>query len=584
MVENVNNARYALHRQQRTLLLLLAALLIMVGVGLRSPWPPDEPRFVEVAREMVDSGHWLVPTRGAEYYPDKPPLYFWSLASAYALLGNIKFAFLLPSALSGLLILVLVYDLGRRLWQPATGLRAACLLLFSPQFLLQLKSAQIDAMLGFWVTAGCYGLLRHFLLGPQWRHYYAGCVAMGLGILTKGVGFLPFLLLVPLGLWVWQGGGRPMPGARDGRAGVIGEAASPWSPRLLAGPLLMLLVPAMWLVPMWIYTGQANDPALLLYRNNLLFHQTADRYVRSWHHIHPWYYFLVSVIPLRWFPMSLLAPALLLSRVRRRLLDRRILILFAWVALVILFFSISPGKRAVYLFPALPMLSLAMAAAWEQAGMPVWIERLTGGVAWLLVLLATVLAVGLFCDLLPVHHYESAKTDVAIALLLMAVAGGGLQWWLRKRGVWWRWAAQMCMFWLVGGLYLFPVMESFNTVDKVFAAATEKIGSDGELALVGFKESFLLEAPVNITHFGYLKPIATQEAAAWHWQAAAPSRYVLVYAGAALACYDVAQALDAGLALRKHWLLLPASARRPACAGAAQYPPDRLPVFHLQRR
>lgn len=45
----------------------IAALLVVVlfaGIGLRDPWPADEPRFAQVAREMVESGQWLFPTRG----------------------------------------------------------------------------------------------------------------------------------------------------------------------------------------------------------------------------------------------------------------------------------------------------------------------------------------------------------------------------------------------------------------------------------------------------------------------------------------------------------------------------------------
>ncbi|MDI5862075.1 glycosyltransferase family 39 protein, partial [Shewanella xiamenensis] len=43
-------------------LLLMSLLILLVGIGFRSPWPADEPRFVEVAREMVASGQWLFPT------------------------------------------------------------------------------------------------------------------------------------------------------------------------------------------------------------------------------------------------------------------------------------------------------------------------------------------------------------------------------------------------------------------------------------------------------------------------------------------------------------------------------------------
>ena len=90
------------------ILLAFAAVIILLGIGIRSPWPADEPRFVEVAREMVATGNWLFPMRGGEFYPDKPPVFMWSIALFYSLIGNLKLAFLLPNAICGLITLFLV--------------------------------------------------------------------------------------------------------------------------------------------------------------------------------------------------------------------------------------------------------------------------------------------------------------------------------------------------------------------------------------------------------------------------------------------------------------------------------------------
>ena len=96
--------------------LALALLVLGIGIGLRDPWPADEPRFVLVAKQMVDSGQYLVPHRGAEIYPDKPPLFMWLLASAHALTGEWRSAFLLPSLLASLGTIALTFDLALKLW------------------------------------------------------------------------------------------------------------------------------------------------------------------------------------------------------------------------------------------------------------------------------------------------------------------------------------------------------------------------------------------------------------------------------------------------------------------------------------
>ena len=150
-------------RQAFWLLLLLGLIILGAGLGLRDPWPADEPRFALVAKQMVESGQWLFPFRGGEIYPDKPPMFMWAIALFYQLTGSMRVAFLLPSLLAGLGSLALVFDIARRIWDPRTAFRAGLLLLFTVQFTVQAKLAQIDALVTFFITLGLYGFLRFLL-------------------------------------------------------------------------------------------------------------------------------------------------------------------------------------------------------------------------------------------------------------------------------------------------------------------------------------------------------------------------------------------------------------------------------------
>ena len=58
---------------------LVATLLFLPGLGSRDLWNPDEPRYAEVAREMLASGEYLVPHLNGEVYTQKPPLQFWAM-------------------------------------------------------------------------------------------------------------------------------------------------------------------------------------------------------------------------------------------------------------------------------------------------------------------------------------------------------------------------------------------------------------------------------------------------------------------------------------------------------------------------
>ncbi len=322
---------------------MFALLYLALGIGLRDPWPSDEPRFSLVAQEMLDTGRFWIPHRGGEPYPDKPPIYIWLTALSISLAGSVRVGFLLPSLLAGLGTLALVADLARRLYGARLAWIAAAALLASVQFVLQAKAAQIDMVLTFFTTLATYGLLRHALLGPARGWWLAAWGAVGAGIITKGVGFLPLLLLPG---WVWL--------ARRGEA-------TPLNGRDIGlGLLAMVGVVALWGLPMIVMS--LSDAELAAYRDNILFRQTGERYAASWHHHNPWYYYLVEVIPWAWLPLSLALPWAIPAwwrRIRRG--DARATLLLSGVVLILVFFSLSPGKRGVYLLPALPLLVLALA-------------------------------------------------------------------------------------------------------------------------------------------------------------------------------------------------------------------------------
>src|SRR5262249_23212943 len=55
------SASPSLARRELGWFLLVAFVIIGAGIGLRDPWPADEPRFALSAKQMVESGNWLIP-------------------------------------------------------------------------------------------------------------------------------------------------------------------------------------------------------------------------------------------------------------------------------------------------------------------------------------------------------------------------------------------------------------------------------------------------------------------------------------------------------------------------------------------
>src|SRR6185437_6286206 len=232
---------------------------------------------------------------------------------------------------------LLVYDLGRRLWNRRTGLYAAGGLLLTFQFVYQSQRAQIDPLVMFFITAANWGLLRHLLAPPDdgaprathWPLYWLGCFCAGLGVITKGVGFLALLMLAPYAWAAWRGWDGV---ARPGRGAW-------W--RWLLGLVAVLAAIALWLLPM-LLTAHARDgnPAYAAYVHDILFKQTAKRDANAWHHIHAWWYYL-PILLFSWLPLSLLYPGCLprwWQRLKAR--DARVLRPLGWVVLGLLFIAV----------------------------------------------------------------------------------------------------------------------------------------------------------------------------------------------------------------------------------------------------
>jgi 4-amino-4-deoxy-L-arabinose transferase-like glycosyltransferase len=556
------------HRQ--TLFWLAAtALVLLAGIGLRYPWPADEPRFAQIAREMVESGQWLFPTRGGEYYPDKPPVFMWLSALFFRLVGDLKLSFLLPSALASFGTLWLVHDLGRRLWNPQTALFAVLVLAFTPQFLLQGKAAQIDALVTFWITLGCYGLLRHFLTGPHWRWYFVSWVAMGLGIMTKGVGFLPLLMLLPLGFWVRN----------------PGQGVEPvWRWRLLVGVVVMLVTLACWLVPMLVQVELQGGENLLAYRNDLLFRQTGERFVNAWHHVKPWHYFFTQAIPVVWFPLPIVMLVLIRPLMALLRQDAKLRVLLAWVGLVLLFFSLSSGKREVYIFPALPMLSLVVAVLWVNGRELPLAKKLDGFFRWLMPSIAALLTgLGLLMWLAPerlpgkLRDYADIASAIGQPLVALGLALIVLLVVMRKADLFVRLASPSLLGWLLVSLLVWPRVDPHRTPNDMMLQVEQRLPPGAELGLIYFKEQFLLFSQRPLTHFSYLAPLLQQEQNAWIWMREAPGRPLLVPTDAELGCFDGARAVSLGEAHRREWVLLGPDAVRPSCGS-----PARFQRFHYQ--
>ena len=488
--------RIRLSSSRLELLALVVLALIMVGAGLgwRQPMNVDEERFLGVALEMLQNGSWFIPHRAGEIYADKPPLFMWAVASFVQLTHLPKVALYLPALLASAVTTACLYDLGRRLWGRRVGVIAALLFLATYQTYSILRTGQIDGFLALWTILGIYGLCRHLLLGPAWRWYYLACGAMGLGIISKGVGFLPVLMLIPYAY-----------GLRRGWKGLVympGKAGAWW-----LGLAVALAAIALWLGPLLLIVWQGS-PDSLAYAQEILLKQTAGRYANAWEHREPFWYFFVQVIPKYWLPIFFMLPWLVPAW-RRQLLkhDGRVLVLLGWVVLVLLFFSLSSGKRKLYIFPALPALVLLAAPL----------------VPWML------------------RRWFSR--------------------WPRGRAVFAALTVVWLCAWFVRG-FIEPYREGINphqTLMRDVAGLT----SNAELVLVGWREGHWLFAQQPIVHFGFHDRQSLERSATW--LRGHPQAFALVPGQDLARCYDPQKARRVGDTSRAEWFLVGPDADNQRC-------------------
>jgi 4-amino-4-deoxy-L-arabinose transferase-like glycosyltransferase len=471
---------------------LVALLVLGAGLGLRDPWPPDEPRFAMIAADMAAGGDWLFPHAGPFLYADKPPLFVWLTAIALTAGLPVTVAPWLPGLAGCLLTLVCVVHLATRLWGRRTGQAAGFCLLAAAQFPLQAQSAQLDATVLGCTTLGLYGLLRVLLLGGGAGWLALAGLAMGAGVLTKGVGFLPLLLLIP----AWLLGRR---GALPGWRGGAG-----W----LLLPLGLLLPVGLWAVAVLWTAWQSGDPALAAYARNIFLGQTAGRYVAAEHHHQHPFYFLVEVIPTLWMPLAALLPWLLPAWWRRRR-DPRFALPLLWVVAVLLFFSGSSGKRGVYILPALPALALAagplVPALLRRRG----VQRLA---RWGLTLVAVGVLGGVgvvFAQPSLIERHNDALDELP-SLLLPSLGGVALG--LAALAAVWAWRRPAAAPRLVLGLLLLgvagqgwllrPALDPALSA-RGFMARVGQRAAGQELGMVAWKEQMWLFRPGPVTVFAH---------------------------------------------------------------------------------
>jgi len=172
-------------------------------LGSRSLNEPDEGRYSEIAREMIETGDWLVPHLWYLPHLDKPPMTYWLVAASMKLFGQNEWAARLPAALAGISGVWVVFLLGSSIGGRRVGFWSAVILQSSLLFFVMSRMLTPDILLTQFVAWAVYFFWQSWQAANAecgarsaefFKWHLAGWTAIALGFLTKG----PLALAIPL--------------------------------------------------------------------------------------------------------------------------------------------------------------------------------------------------------------------------------------------------------------------------------------------------------------------------------------------------------------------------------------------------
>jgi 4-amino-4-deoxy-L-arabinose transferase-like glycosyltransferase len=327
---------------------LLGVLLSLSPWGL---WDPDEGRYADVARLMLERHDFVTPRVNGVVMLDKPPLVYWVTAASLAVWGNNERGARFGQTLFALGILAIAFEVAWLLYRDRRALITVLILGSSVGFFVAGHFLTHDLGLSFFVGLTLLCFLEGWRAGAgsaaATRWYLGMFAAAAGGVLTKGPVAIVLAGMTGLAFIALVGGWRRL-------------REIPW----VRGTLLFLVITVPWFIAVSI-----ANPEFLEY---FFIHEHLTRFATTVHHRQgPLYYYLVvgagGLLP--WTPLLFMRMARgprRLAALAAALRREDTAFLFAWVAPTLAFFSISQSKLPAYILPIFPALAIVVAVVLDD--------------------------------------------------------------------------------------------------------------------------------------------------------------------------------------------------------------------------
>ena len=358
-------------------LLILCSINFFFHLGHVSYIGPDEPRYVQIAREMYERGDWITPQLWHINWFEKPALTYWLTALGFKFLGRSEFAARFPTAIFSSFGIFLLLYFGRRISSYRFGYLSAMTLVSSGIWIGFSRAATFDLPLAVAMEIALVFFYLWFQDRKN-RDWYICCFGVGLAMLAKGlIGIL--LPAIIIGAFLLLNGE------------LFSILKNP--KLLLLGFLIFLVTSATWYAPMLVRHGQSFIDEFFIQ------HHFQRFLTNKYKHPQPFYFFpmvaLLGCLP--WMPY-LLRTLYATFKDWRELLQFRsqplVLFLWLWVVVIIGFFSISSSKLTGYILPVFPAIAILIGHQfnewWTNPPRTIWRWMITGlcvlmliGAGWL---------------------------------------------------------------------------------------------------------------------------------------------------------------------------------------------------------
>jgi 4-amino-4-deoxy-L-arabinose transferase-like glycosyltransferase len=178
------------------LVILGFSTIFFINLGSGVLWAADEQTYSQWAFHMVRTGDYLTPWAFgvSTFWIAKPPLNMWLMSIAYQVFGVNNFASRFFSAVFGTLSLVLVFYLGKKLYNAYVGFLSAIVLGTFTTFYAFARLAMTDVPLVFFILGSMYFFVLSEKSETTNRYAVLSGLFFGLALITKQIE----ALLIPL--------------------------------------------------------------------------------------------------------------------------------------------------------------------------------------------------------------------------------------------------------------------------------------------------------------------------------------------------------------------------------------------------